>query len=147
MSDEQGGEDQSRQLNDWNRNIIEQFRANDGKVGPPFEGATLVLLHTTGAKSGKERINPLACLQHEGKLYVFASKAGADTDPDWYRNLVAHPEVTVELGTETFGATAVEVNGAERDRIFGIQKERAPGFAEYEEKTTRVIPVIELQRA
>ncbi len=147
MSDDRGGEDQSRRLNDWNRNIIEEFRANDGRVGGPFEGATLVLLHTTGAKSGAERVNPLVCLAEEGRLYVFASKAGADTDPDWYRNLVAHPAVTVELGTETFRATAVQVTGSERDRIFGIQKERAPGFAEYEEKTTRVIPVIELQRA
>ena len=103
-------------------------------------------MHTTGAKSGAERVNPLVSLTEEGRLYVFASKAGADTDPDWYRNLSAHPAVTVELGTETFRATAVEVTGAERDRIFGIQKERAPGFAEYEEKTTRVIPVIELQR-
>lgn len=146
MSDDRETEDQSRPLNDWNRTIIEEFRSNDGKVGGPFEGATLVLLHTTGAKSGAERVNPLVSLTEEGRLYVFASKAGADTDPDWYRNLSAHPAVTVELGTETFRATAVEVTGAERDRIFGIQKERAPGFAEYEEKTTRVIPVIELQR-
>ena len=134
------------EVNDWNTKIIDEFRANNGRVGGPFEGAALVLLHTTGAKSGKERINPLASLDLDGHLYVFASKAGAPTNPDWFHNIVANPAVTVEFGTETFPAKAVVLEGEERDRVFSAQKQAMPGFADYETKTERVIPVVELVR-
>jgi len=134
------------EVQDWNAKIIAEFRANDGKVGGPFEDAPVLLLHTTGARSGLERVNPMMYLVDGGRTYVFASKAGADTHPDWYHNLVAHPEVTVELGAETFSADAATVVGAERDRVYAIQAQRYPGFAEYEAKTTRVIPVVELVR-
>ena len=110
-------------------------------------GAPVVLLTTTGAKSGQTRINPLVCLPgDDGTLYVFASKAGAPTNPDWYYNLKANPEVTVEFGDERYAATATEVTGDERDRLYTEQATRMPGFAEYAEKTTRVIPVIALRR-
>lgn len=131
-------------LNDWNTQIIEEFRANEGRVGGNFEGAPVLLLHTTGAKSGLERVNPMMYLEESGRIYVFASKAGADTNPDWYHNLVAKPEVSVELGTETFKANAVPLVGVERDRVYGEQASKYPGFAEYQEKTTRVVPVVEL---
>jgi deazaflavin-dependent oxidoreductase (nitroreductase family) len=133
-------------VKDWNASVITEFRANQGKVGGPFEGAPVLLLHTKGAKSGEERINPMMYLDYEGKRYVFASYAGAPTNPDWYHNLVANPTVTVELGTETFEATATPVSLEERDRIYPVQVERAPGFGEYELKTTRKIPVVELVR-
>lgn len=132
------------EMQDWNAKIIDEFRANDGRVGGPFEGAPILLLHTTGAKSGRERVNPIMHLDLEGHRYVFASKAGADSHPDWYHNLLAHPEVTVEVGTETYRATAVPVSGAERDRVYEEQSRRYPGFAEYQQKTSRVIPVVEL---
>lgn len=132
------------EVHDWNAKIIEEFRTNGGRVGGPFEGAPMLLLHTTGARSGSERVNPMMYLDLEGHRYVFASKAGADTNPDWYHNLLAHPEVTVEVGTETYGATAAPVTGPDRDRIYGEQARRYPGFAEYQEKTSRVIPVVEL---
>ena len=135
------------QVQDWNAKIIAEFRANDGEVGGPFEGAPVLLLHTKGARSGLERVNPMMYLEDGGRMYVFASKAGADAHPDWYHNLVARPEVTVELGAGTFSATATPVSGAERDRVYAIQAQRYPGFAEYEAKTTRVIPVVELVRA
>ena len=133
-----------RDLNDWTTQIIEEFRANEGRVGGNFEGAPVLLLHTTGAKSGLERVNPMMYLEESGRIYVFASKAGADTNPDWYHNLVAKPEVSVELGTETFKANAVPLVGVERDRVYGEQAGKYPGFAEYQEKKTRVIPVVEL---
>ncbi|MDA8273795.1 MAG: nitroreductase/quinone reductase family protein [Actinomycetota bacterium] len=133
-------------VQDWNARIIDEFRTNEGRVGGQFEGAPLLLLHTTGARSGAERTNPMLYLDLDGHRYVFASKAGADTDPDWYRNLVAHPDVTVEVGTESYAARAVEVVGAERDRIYAEQARRFPGFAEYAAKTSRVIPVVDLQR-
>jgi deazaflavin-dependent oxidoreductase (nitroreductase family) len=131
-------------MNDWNRKIIEEFRTNEGRVGGQFEGAPMLLLHTTGAKSGQERVNPMMDLDLDGHRYVFASKAGADTNPDWYHNLVAHPDVTVEAGAAEYSATAVSVSGEERDRIYTEQAGRYPGFAEYQEKTERVIPVVEL---
>jgi deazaflavin-dependent oxidoreductase (nitroreductase family) len=134
------------EMHDFNRGIIEEFRANHGKVGGGFDGASLVLLTTTGAKTGTQRVNPLATLAQNDTLYVFASKGGAPTDPDWYRNLVAHPDVEVEYGDEKFPAVARVVTGAERDRIFAVQKERMPGFADYEKGTSRVIPVVELRR-
>ena len=133
-------------VNEWNARIIAEFRANDGLVGGQFEGAPVLLLHTTGAKSGAERINPIMYLKLDGRLYVFASKAGADTNPDWYHNLLANPEVTIELGTETLTATAETVGPDERAAIYAEQVKRYPGFGEYEEKTDRVIPVVELHR-
>ncbi len=135
------------EMDDFNAKIIEEFRANDGVVGGPFEGATLVLLHTTGAKSGAERVNPVVARVDGDDLYVFASKAGAPTDPDWFHNLVAHPSVTVELGADTFGATAVVLEGAARDEVYAAQAAVYPNFAEYQEQTDRVIPVVRLDRA
>jgi deazaflavin-dependent oxidoreductase (nitroreductase family) len=135
-----------RNVNNWNQQIIEEFRKNEGKVGGPFAGATLLLLTTTGAKSGKERVSPLAYLEDGKRLFIFASKAGAPTNPDWYYNLLAHPLVKVELGTEQFKARAVVVGDEERDRIYARQAQRMPGFADYEKKTTRKIPVVELVR-
>jgi len=131
-------------MNDWNRKIIEEFRANEGRVGGQFEGAPMLLLHTTGAKSGQERVNPMMYLDLDGRRYVFASKAGADANPDWYRNLVAHPDVTVEVGSEQYEATATPATGVERDQIYAEQASRYPGFAEYQAKTERIIPVVEL---
>jgi deazaflavin-dependent oxidoreductase (nitroreductase family) len=130
--------------NDWNRQIIDEFRANEGRVGGQFEGAPILLLTTTGAKSGLSRTSPMMYLAEGDRRFVFASKAGAPTNPDWFHNLKANPQVTVEIGSETFGARAQEVVGAERDRIYAEQASRFPGFAEYQEKTTRTIPVVEL---
>ena len=138
-------------MNDWNAAIIDEFRANDGKVGGKFEGAPLLILHTTGAKSGQERLAPVM-YQAVGDsddgddLAVFASKAGAPTHPDWYHNLVADPNATVEVGTETYAVKARVAEGDERERIWSTQKERYPGFAEYEQKTSREIPVVVLER-
>jgi len=134
-------------VNDFNRTVIEEFRANDGKVTGQFAGAPLLLLTTTGAKSGQTRTNPVAYRREGGRVFVFASKAGAPRDPDWFHNLVAHPDVTVELPGETYRARAVVVEGPERDRVWEAQKTVMPGFADYERKTTRRIPVVELQRA
>lgn len=131
-------------VNAWNAKVIEDFRAHGGNVGGQFEGAPVLLLHTTGARSGTERVNPVMYLRDAGRLFVFASKAGADTDPDWYRNLVANPTVTIEIGAETVTATAAPLTGAERTRVYDVQAERYPGFREYQEKTSRVIPVVEL---
>lgn len=131
---------------DWNKVVIEEFRAKGGKVGGQFEGFPLLLLHTTGARSRHERVNPVAYLELDGRLFVFASKGGAHTHPDWFHNLRRHPKVTVELGEETFAAEAVALGRAERDRVYAIQSERYPGFAEYQSKTSRVIPVVELTR-
>jgi len=130
--------------NDWNTKIIEEFRANAGQVGGQFEGAPVLLLHTRGAKTGIERVHPMMYLDLDDHRYVFASKAGADTNPDWYRNLVAHSEVTVEAGTETYRAEAAVVAEPARTQIYQEQARRYPGFAEYQEKTSRVIPVVEL---
>jgi deazaflavin-dependent oxidoreductase (nitroreductase family) len=132
---------------DHNRGIIEEFRANEGAVGGNFEGAPILLLITTGAKTGRERTNPMMFLELDGHTYVFASKGGAPTNPDWYRNLVANPRVRVEQGTETYDATAKVVTGAEHDRIYAEQARRYPGFATYQAGTTRVIPVVEIVRA
>ena len=134
-------------VNEWNAKVIEEFRANRGKVGGQFEGSPVLLLHTTGARTGLERVNPMMYLEESGRIFVFASKAGADSDPDWFRNLVATPEVVVELAGETFDARAEVVRGEERDRIYAEQSERYPGFAQYQAGTTRVIPVVELIRA
>jgi deazaflavin-dependent oxidoreductase (nitroreductase family) len=134
-------------MSDWNQKIIEEFRANGGKVGGPFEGATMILVHHIGARSGTERVTPLVTFpQGEGRYVIIASKAGAPTNPDWYHNLKAHPDVDVEVGTETFPVKVVELEGAERDAVWADVKAASPGFAEYERKTTRTIPVLELTR-
>jgi len=133
-------------VNDFNRSLIEEFRALDGNVKGPFEGAPLLLLTTTGAKTGNEHTTPLVYMPDGNRLLVFGSKAGAPTHPAWYHNLVANPKVTVELPGERFEARAVIVEGEERDRLFELQKAVMPGFADYESKTTRKIPVIALER-
>ena len=133
------------EINDWNRQIIEEFRSNGGKVGGRFEGAPLLLLHSTGAKSGQERINPMMYLADDGNYVVFASKAGAPTNPDWYHNVVAHPEVSIEVGDRRISAVARVAAGETRDRLWSRQKELYPGFADYEAKTPRQIPVVVLE--
>jgi deazaflavin-dependent oxidoreductase (nitroreductase family) len=133
-------------FNDWNRKIIEEFRSSGGKVGGQFAGAPILILTSTGAKTGQRRTTPVMYLADGERLAVFASKAGAPTNPDWYHNLVANPRATVELGTETFEVDAEVADPAERDRLYGIQAERFANFAEYAEKTTRVIPVVVLKR-
>jgi deazaflavin-dependent oxidoreductase (nitroreductase family) len=135
-----------RDMNDWNRQTIETFRANGGKVGGMWEGRPLLLLTTTGAKSGQRRTNPTMYLRDGDRLLVFASKSGAPTNPDWYYNLLAHPEVTVEVGSETYAATATVLSGEERDRLYAKQAGLYPQFGEYQTKTTRQIPVIALER-
>lgn len=135
-------------MSDFNAQIIEEFRSHSGKVGGAFEGAPLLLLITTGAKSGQQRVNPMMYLEGEnGVRYVFASKAGAPTSPDWYHNLVANPRVTVEVGDGSYEATAVPLEGQERDEVYAVQAGRYPGFQEYQEKTDRVIPVVALHPA
>jgi deazaflavin-dependent oxidoreductase (nitroreductase family) len=131
-------------VSDYNAKIIDEFRANEGRVGGPFEGSTLLLLHHVGARSGKDRLNPLAYLPDAGRYVIFASKAGAPTNPDWYHNLKAHPDATIEVGTETIDVTASEATGEERDRLFSAQVERAPMFGDYARKSSRVIPAIVL---
>ena len=130
---------------DFNAQIIDEFRANDGRVGGMFEGNPLLLLHHTGARSGSSYVNPLAYQADDGRYVVFASKGGAPTNPDWYYNLKAHPDTTVEVGSEEISVHADEASGEERDRLFRAQAERIPAFAEYEQKTGgRTIPVIVL---
>jgi deazaflavin-dependent oxidoreductase (nitroreductase family) len=129
---------------DFNAQVIEEFRANEGRVGGPFEGSTLLLLHHTGAKSGTSRINPLVYMADDGRFVIFASKGGAPTNPHWYHNLKAHPDTRIEVGTDTIDVVAGEATGEERERLFRSQAERAPQFADYAEKAGRVIPVIVL---
>jgi deazaflavin-dependent oxidoreductase (nitroreductase family) len=136
---------------DWNANVIAEFRANEGKVGGNFAGAPIVLMHHRGRKSGREYVNPVMYLSKDtepGIIYVFASKAGAPTNPDWYYNLTAAGDGTVEVGTETYKVSVRELTGAERDRIYAEQGRRYPGFAEYARQTAgvRTIPVLELRR-
>jgi deazaflavin-dependent oxidoreductase (nitroreductase family) len=133
-------------MSDWNNQVIEQFRANGGRVDGPFKGATLLLLTTTGAKSGQKRISPLMYLPDGDRMVIFASKAGAPTNPDWYHNLLAHPQATIEVGTETFAVTATVITGEERNRLYNLQAERFSNFADYEAKSPRKIPVIALER-
>jgi deazaflavin-dependent oxidoreductase (nitroreductase family) len=131
---------------DHNAGIIEEFRANGGRVGGFFEGATMLLLHTVGARTGRGRVNPLVYLPDGDRFVVIASKGGAPTNPDWYYNLLAHPDASVEVGTETVPVNAVVVDDdAERDALYARQVERRPGFADYPKKTTRRIPVIALE--
>jgi deazaflavin-dependent oxidoreductase (nitroreductase family) len=132
-------------MTDWNSKIIEEFRANAGKVGGQFDGAPLLLLHTVGARTGQPRVNPMMYQPVPEGYAVFASKAGAPVNPDWYYNLLAHPQVTAEIGTETAGFLARVAGGEERERIWAAQKAAYPGFADYERKTTRQIPVIVLE--
>ncbi len=134
-------------MDDFNTKVINEFRANGGKVGPPFEGAPMVLLHTTGAKSGQERVSPLIYYRDGDRYVIFASKAGAPTNPDWYHNIKANPSVRVEIGTETFDVTAtIHDRGDERDRLYDAQAELMPGFKDYEKATDRIIPVVVLER-
>ena len=139
-------------MSDWNAKTIEEFRANEGRVGGTFEGAPLVLLHHRGRRSGREHVTPVMYIAHETEpdiIYVFATKGGAPTDPDWYRNLAAAGGGSVERGTETYTVTVRELTGAERDRIYAEQARRYPGFAEYARQTAgvRTIPVLELTPA
>ncbi len=129
-------------VKDRNKGIIDEFRANGGKVGGNFANTPMLLLHTTGAKSGQERVNPLAYHKDGERLVVVASKGGAPTNPDWYYNLVANPMVEMEVGTEKFKARAVIATEPERTRLYERRVELMPGFGEYRGKTTRVIPVI-----
>lgn len=131
-------------VNNWNKKVIEEFRANEGRVGGNFEGKTLLLLHTMGAKSQQERINPVACIKDGDRLAVIASKGGAPTHPDWYFNIVANPQVTVEVGAENFQAFASVAEEPERTRLYNQMVEVMPGFDDYRRNTTRVIPVIVL---
>ena len=134
-------------MNDQNKKIIDEFRANGGKVGGWFEGKTLLLLHSKGAKSGQERVNPAAYVRDSDRFVVIASKGGAPTHPNWYYNLLANPLVTIEVGTEQFQARAAVAEEPERTRLYDKMVEMMPGFDEYRRKTTRVIPVIVLTPA
>lgn len=132
-------------MSDYNAPIIEEFRANEGRVGGSFEGASMLLLHTTGAKSGQPRVNPLVYLPDGDRYVVFGSKGGAPTNPDWYHNLIANPDVTIEVGTSTIAVRAREITGPERDELYARQVERRASFAEYPKKTDRLIPAIALE--
>ena len=137
------------EFNDWNRKVIDEFRANGGKVGGMFEGATILLLHSKGTKSQRERINPLAYVRDGGRFVVIASRGGAPTNPDWYHNVVANPELTVEVGTETFRVHATISEEPERTRLYNKMVEVQPAsvsktFDEYRRKVKRKIPVIVL---
>ena len=134
------------EVNEFNRNLIAEFRANNGKVEGAFGGAPLLLLTTTGAKTANQHTTPLVHLNDGGQIYVFGSMGGAPKNPAWYHNLVVNPDVTVELPGDTFEARAVPVAGDERDRIWTAQKEAMPAFKDYEAKTDRQIPVILLER-
>jgi deazaflavin-dependent oxidoreductase (nitroreductase family) len=136
---------------DWNTKVIAEFRANEGRVGGQFEGAPLVLVHHKGRRSGNEHVSPMMYQPADGDadtIYVFASKAGAPTNPDWFHNLVAAGSATVEVGTDSYPVEVTEITGDERDRIYAEQVSRYPGFGEYEEKTKgiRTIPVLALRR-
>ncbi|CAM3447942.1 nitroreductase family deazaflavin-dependent oxidoreductase [Kibdelosporangium persicum] len=134
-------------MSDFNTQVIEEFRANGGKVGGMFEGATMVILTTKGAKTGRTVTNPLVYLPDGDRIVIIASNGGADKHPAWYHNLKANPDITVEVGTEKYDATAEEVtDSAERDALYARMVERAPGFADYERNTTRRIPVIAVNR-
>src|SRR5438067_8799375 len=134
-------------MSNWNESIIDEFRANSGKVGGYFANTPLLLLHTVGAKSGQQRINPVAYVSDGERLLIIASKGGADSNPDWYYNLLANPIVTVELGNEQYQVRATAVTEEpERSRLYAKMVERMPGFADYERKTSRKIPAVVLER-
>jgi deazaflavin-dependent oxidoreductase (nitroreductase family) len=133
-------------VSDWNQKVIEEFRANAGKVGGYFEGAPMILVHHVGARSGTERVTPLVYLPDGEDMVIAATKGGAPANPDWYHNLKAHPRIQVEVGTETFPVEATETTGEERDRLWRRLVEMRPGFADYETKTTRIFPMFRLTR-
>ena len=133
-------------MNDFNNDVINEFRGNDGKVGGGFAGINMVLVHHTGARSGTERVAPLVYRSEGDGWVIFASKGGAPDNPDWYHNLKANPDTTIEVGSETVEVTATEVTGADRERIWEAHKVESPQFAEYEANTDRIIPVILLER-
>ena len=133
-------------MNDFNQQVIAEFRANGGQVGGQFAGAPMLLLTTTGARSGQARTAPLVYTTDGDRFVIIASKGGAPTNPDWYHNVRANPEATVEVGTETFQARATVPDGEERDRLFDQMAAQMPGFAEYQRNTTRRIPVVVLER-
>jgi deazaflavin-dependent oxidoreductase (nitroreductase family) len=136
-------------MSDWNDRVIAEFRANEGRVGGAFDGASMVLIHHVGRKSGKEYVNPLVYLPgDDDSIYLFASKGGAPENPEWYRNLVAAGHATVEVGSSTYPVTVIEISGDERDRIYAEQVKLMPGFGEYAQKTEgiRKIPVLRLKR-
>ena len=135
------------EFNEWNKKVIEEFRANGGKLSGQFANAPILLLYTKGRRSGKELLNPLAYYADGDRYLVFGSKGGADTHPDWYLNLVAAPTAHIEVGTESFDVRVTELQGEERDRLYAAQAEVMPNFAEYQTKTKRVIPVVALSRA
>jgi deazaflavin-dependent oxidoreductase (nitroreductase family) len=132
-------------MNERNRRVVEESRADGGVVGDRFEGATLLILHTTGRRTGREHVTPLVYLPDGDRYVVFGSKGGAQTHPEWYLNLIAHPEATVEVGTRTVRIEASQITGLERDELYARQVERMRSFAEYQEKTSRVIPAIALE--
>lgn len=135
------------EFENFNRNLIEHFRANRGAIQEgPFKGAPILLLTTTGKRSGQPRVHPLAYTRDGDRYVVIASKGGSPTNPDWFVNLVANPEVTVEVGAQRFSARATPAEGQDRDRLFEAQAKRMPGFAEYQRNTTRRIPVVVLER-
>jgi deazaflavin-dependent oxidoreductase (nitroreductase family) len=134
------------EFNEWNKKVIEEFRANGGKLAGQFADAPILLLYTKGRRSGKKFLNPLAYYADGDRYLVFASKGGADKHPDWYLNLVAAPTAHVEIGTESFDVQVTELQGEERDRLYAAQAEVMPNFAEYQAKTERLIPVIALSR-
>ena len=133
-------------MSDFNRGIIEEFRANGGVVGGNFEGMNLLLVHTIGAKTGLERINPVAQISDGDRYVIIASKGGAPTNPDWYYNLKVNPEATIEVGTQVFPALAAITEEPERSELFEKMASHYPGFEDYKEKTKRVIPVVTLTR-
>jgi deazaflavin-dependent oxidoreductase (nitroreductase family) len=134
-------------MSDYNAQIIDEFRGSGGKVGGRWEGRNLLLLTTTGRKSGRAHTTPMVYTADGDRLLVYASKAGAPKHPDWYLNLVADSHVVVEAGDDRYDAIATPLAGEERDREFSLQAERVPAFAEYQAQTERVIPVVALRRA
>lgn len=136
----------SEQMQAFNKGIVEEFRANSGKVGGQFDGATLLLLTTTGRKSGQPRLNPLVYFTADDRIIIVGSKAGSDTNPDWVHNLRADPRAHIEIGTDAYDVTAHELPAEDRDAVFAQIVAAAPGFGEYQSKTSRVIPLFELRR-
>ena len=133
-------------MSDFNQGVIDEFRANEGVVGGPFAGAPMILVTHKGAKSGIERTTPLVCSRDGDDVVIVASMGGAPTHPQWYHNMIANPEVGVEIGTDSYRAQVIEATGAERDRLFAAQAAIMPNFDEYQAKTSRVIPVLVLKR-
>lgn len=129
---------------DFNAKVVDEFRANGGRVGGMFEGMPILLVHHVGAKSGAGRVNPVAYYRDGDRYVIFASKGGAPANPAWYHNLMAHPDATIEVGDQTLAVRASEAAGEERDRLYAAQAERLPQFAEYEQRTSRTIPVVVL---